>query len=228
VRGLFKELREPLGAQDPVVESTKIAGKIAGKSIEAIPTPKKSAVAGNLGLAGSIFDAAGYVPAVGQVSARRLDPRHRLAADPGRRPGLADWKVQTSADAIGSVVEERLRKMTGDLGETEEIIDSDWGKLSATAEDAGSRWGVDQRELAAATSTVELGISQWMWAAIAPAAFQMVGVRRMAENSGPQIFCSSFYGPGWWYPWRKAASESVFYPLSSFEGGGRPAPPPSA
>jgi hypothetical protein len=216
VRGLFKELREPLGAQDPAVDSNKIAGKI----IEATPAPKKSAVSGNLGLAGSIFDAAAYVPAVGEV----LGPIGSIldmASQLTQEEGLAspDWKVQTSADAIGGVVEERLRKMTGELGETEEIIDSDWGKLSATAADAGSRWGVDQRELAAANSTVELGISQWMWAAIAPAAFQLVGVRRVAENSGPQIFCSASYGRGWWYPWRDAASESVFYPLSSFEGG---------
>jgi hypothetical protein len=213
VRTLFRILRQPLGEQEPGVNANKIAGEI----IEAIPSPKKSAFAGQVGLAGAIFDAGAYVPEVGEVLGpigSILDLASALTQEEGQPS--PEWQIQTAADAIGGQVKERLRKMTGELGATEEIIDSDWGKLSTTAEDAGSKWGVNQRELSAASSIVELGISQWMWTAIAPAAFNLLAVRNVPAGSAPEINCvaGSFYEP-----WKHASPESIFYPPVSSEGG---------
>lgn len=212
VRTLFAVLRRPLGEQEPAVDAATIAGKV----IEAIPV-KTSAVSGEIGLAASIFDAGSYATDVGEFLGpvgASLDIASELTEEGGQP--ASEWQIQAAADRIGGLVRERLQKMTGELGVTEEIIDSDWGKLSTTATEAGSKWGVNQRELTAATSTIELGISQWMWTAIAPAAYNLVEVRNVPEGSGRQIYCFNGAGEN---PWEDASPESIFYPLAGFEAG---------
>jgi hypothetical protein len=221
VRALVATLREPLGEQNPAVEASKVAAEV----IEAIPAPRTSATSGNLGLASSIFYAASEVPEVGEALGpigAILDIASQLTQE-GGQPS-PDWTIQASAGEIGSKVQKRLRLMSGSLGSTADILVSDWGKLSTAATAAKGKWGISQQGVSEEASTIELGISQWMWTAITPAAFELVafdladfpGAR---EEPGSELYCVYSRAPEEWYPWRSASPRSVLYPLATFESG---------
>jgi hypothetical protein len=223
VRALTAALKEPLGEQNPAVEANKVASEI----IDAIPAPRASATSGDLGLASSILYAASDVPEVGEALgpiAAILDIASQLTQENGQPS--PDWTVETSAGEIGGKVQQRLRLMTGSLEATEDILVSDWGKLSTAATAAKSKWGISSAGIAEEASTIELGISQWMWTALAPAAFELVrfdleDFERVGQEPTSELYCVYSRAPEEWYPWRNAAPQSVFYPLAGW-GGGRP------
>jgi hypothetical protein len=221
VRALIATLKEPLGEQSPAVEANKVAGEI----IDAIPAPRASAASGDLGLASSILYAASDVPEVGEALgpiAAILDIASQLTQENGQPS--PDWAIQTGADEIGGKVQQRLRLMTGSLDATEDILVSDWGKLSATATNAKNKWGISSSGVAEEASTIELGISQWMWTALAPSAFELVlfnlsDFGRVGQEPTSELYCVYSRAPEEWYPWRNASPQSVFYPLAGWEGG---------
>lgn len=221
VRRLFAVLQEPLGKQSPAVRAEGIAAEI----VDAIPTPRASATSGDLAFASSILYAATEVPEVGEVLgpiASLLDIASQLTQENGQPS--PDWAVQAAAGQIGEKVQERLTLMSGGLGAVEEIVVSDWGKLSTVAADADSAWGISSNGIEEERATIELGISQWMWTAIAPAAYDLVSFRLedfpgIAENAAREFFCVYSRAPEEWYPWRNAWQQSVFYPLASFREG---------
>jgi hypothetical protein len=219
VREMVSALQAPLGSQNPAVSSQKIAGEI----LAALPqgSGSGSAVAGKLSLASSVLFAGEYIPEAGEVLgpiAAVLGLAGELAQENGEYS--PDWRIQASADEIGARVQTRLTAMSASLGTVEEILVTDWGKLSAAAAAAAGAWGVTARGIQQQTSTIELGIDRWMWEAILPAAFELVVFPNAPLGSQEGLYCitKGFY-PTEWHPWHGAPSSSVFYPLNGLEGG---------
>lgn len=219
VRALFSALQQPFGAPgvDPAVDAQQIAGEI----VAAIPPPRQSATSGDLELASSILYVGAEVPEVGEALgpiAAILDLASELTQDNGQPS--PDWGVQTAADQIGATVRDRLQAMSGSLGSTEDVFVSDWGKLSTAAADALGAWGVSSTGIANEESTLQLGIEQWMWTAIAPAAFDLVGIPGAPQqNTGDNIWCVTSSAPEADYPWHGADQRSLLFPLGGFSGG---------
>ncbi|MBN9623844.1 MAG: hypothetical protein J0H06_12975 [Actinobacteria bacterium] len=69
------------------------------------------------------------------------------------------------------------------MGTIEEILVSDWGKLSTAAADARTRWGINSQLAQQQTSAMELGINQWMWKAILPGAYELVYLSRASPGT---------------------------------------------
>jgi hypothetical protein len=220
VREMVSALQVPLGGQSPAVDSQAIAGEV----LAALPqgSGNGNATAANLSLAAAVLYAGEYIPEVGEVLgpiAAVLGLAGELAQENGEYS--PDWRIQASADEIGGKVKNRLAAMSAGLGTIEEILVTDWGKLSTTAAAAAGAWGITARGIQRQTSTIELGINQWMWRAILPAAFDLVSFPGAPEGSQSQLHCVTSIAPTEWSPWRSAPSESVFFPLVGFEGGRR-------
>ncbi len=218
VREMVSALQAPLGGQSPAVDSQTIAGEV----LNALPqgSGNGNATAANLSLAAAILYAGEYIPEVGEVLgpiAAVLGLAGELAQENGEYS--PDWRIQASADEIGGKVKNRLAAMSAGLGTVEEILVSDWGKLSTAAADSAGAWGITARGIQRQTSTIELGINQWMWRAILPAAFDLVSFPGAPQGSQNQLYCITSIAPTEWEPWRHAPSSSVFYPLDGFEGG---------
>jgi hypothetical protein len=217
VRELIKALQEPIQLQGPAVNAQAIAGEI----LEALPPGSSSnATAAKLSLANSILHAGSNIPEVGEALgavAAVLGLAGELAQENGEF--APDWKIQTDADEIGAKVKTRLAEMSAGMGTIEEILVTDWGKLSTAAADARTRWGITNRLAQLQTSTMELGINQWMWKAILPGAFELVSLPGLPPGDlGVYCMYDKHY-PKQWYPWRGAASSSMFFPLSAHIGG---------
>lgn len=219
VRALFAALQQPFGSPgvDPAVDAQQIAGEV----VAAIPPPRQSATSGDLSLAASILYVGAEVPEVGEALgpiAAVLDLASELTQDDGQPS--PDWDVQTAADQIGATVRDRLQAMSGSLGRYEDVVVSDWGKLSTAAADALGAWGVSSTGIANEESTLQLGIEQWMWTAIAPAAFDLVAIPGAAQqDTGGNVWCVTSSAPEAWYPWRHADQRSLLFPLGGFSGG---------
>jgi hypothetical protein len=131
-----------------------------------------------------------------------------------------DWQIQAGADEIGGKVKSRLSSMSAGLGTIEDILVTDWGKLSTAAADAAGPWGITARGIQQQTSAIELGINQWMWKAILPAAFELVAFPGAQQGTQEGLYCmTNKVYPTEWHPWKGAPSSSVFFPLAAFEGG---------
>jgi hypothetical protein len=217
VRQMVSALQVPLGGQTPAVDSQKIAGEV----LDALPqgSGNGDATAAKLSLAAAVLYASEYIPEAGEVLgpiASMLGLAGELAQE--NEEYSPDWRIQAAADEIGGKVKERMAAMSAGLGTVEEILVSDWGKLSTVAAKSGNVWGISSRGIQRQTSTIELGIDQWMWRAILPAAFELVSFPGAPLGSQSQLYCVTSIAPTEWSPWRKAPSESVFYPLVGFEG----------
>lgn len=218
VREMIGALQAPLGSQTPAVNSQQIAGEV----LNALPqdTGDGNATAANLGLASAVLYAGEYVPEVGEVLgpiAAVLGLAGELAQENGEYS--PDWHIQAAADEIGGKVKSRLAAMSAGLGTIEEILVTDWGKLSTSAANAAGTWGITARGIQSQTSTIELGINQWMWRTILPAAFELVFFPGAPAGSQNQLYCITSIAPTEWQPWKNVPSESVFFPLVGFAGG---------
>lgn len=217
VREMITALEKPLGSQEPSVEAQKIAGDV----LEALPPGTAgNATAAKLGIANSILHAASNTPEVGEALgaiAAVLGIAGEIAQENGAF--APDWRIQTEADKIGATVKSRLSLMSAGLGTVEDILVSDWGKLSTAAADARERWGATPVELARQASALRLGINQWMWKAILPGAYELVAFPETERGSQEGYWCMyDKHYPKHWYPWKGAPASSVFYPLSGHQG----------
>lgn len=218
VRELIRALQEPIQAQSPAVDAQGIAGQI----LQALP-PRQvgNATAGKLSLANSILHAGSNLPAVGEALgaiAAVLGVAGEIAQENGEF--APDWQIQTDADEVGEKVKKRLAEMSAGMGTIEEVLVSDWGKLSTAAADARTSWGINSQLAQLQTSTMELGINQWMWKAILPGAFELVALPGEPPEGTEGVYC--MYDPHYlkrWYPWRGAPASSVFFPLDGHEPG---------
>ena len=219
VREMVSALQVPLGGQSPAVDSQAIAGEV----LDALPQGSGSgnATAANLSLASAVLYAGEYIPEVGEVLgpiAAVLGLAGELAQENGEYS--PDWRIQASADEIGGKVKNRLAAMSAGLGTIEEILVTDWGKLSTAAAAAAGTWGITARGIQRQTSTIELGINQWMWRAILPAAFELVSFPGAPLGSQNQLDLHHQHRADRMAPLGKnVPSESVFFPLVGFESG---------
>jgi hypothetical protein len=219
VREMVKALKEPLFGQSPAVDAQGIAGEV----LDALPPGSGSgnATAAKLGLASSILHAGSNIPEVGEglgAIASVLGLAGELEQENGEYS--PDWQIQASADEIGGKVKGRLAAMSAGLGTIEEILVTDWGKLSTAAADAAGPWGITARGIQQQTSAIELGINQWMWKAILPAAFELVAFPGAQPGTQEGLYCmTNKVYPTEWRPWKGAAPSSIFFPLADFEGG---------
>lgn len=216
VEQLITTLQTPFGS--PAVNPATDAQSIAGDVISDLPTPSTPATSADLSIVGSVFDAAALVPEVGDALGAVgavLDFASAVTQSNGTtRPY---WQVQAAADSIGSVVQQRLATMSGAAGQLEEILVSDYGKLSTAATNANGPWGVSEAGLQQEESTLQLGIEQWMWTSIAPAAFTL---DTFPPGNPSQLKCEINILGDAWYPWAQAASQSIFLPLVNWYAGG--------
>jgi hypothetical protein len=219
VREMVGALQAPLGGQSPAVDAQKIAGEV----LDALPPGSGSgnATAAKLSLASAILHAGSNIPTVGEglgAIASVLGLAGELEQENGEYS--PDWQIQAGADEIGGKVKSRLTAMSAGLGTIEEILVTDWGKLSAAAAAAAGPWGITARGIQQQTSAIELGINQWMWKAILPAAFELVAFPGAQPGLQDGLYCmTNKVYPTEWFPWKGAPSSSVFFPLASLEGG---------
>ncbi|MCW2979936.1 MAG: hypothetical protein JWO14_1663 [Solirubrobacterales bacterium] len=219
VRKMVGALKEPLGGQSPAVDAQQIAGEV----LDALPPGSGSgnATAGKLSLASAILHAGSNIPTVGEglgAIASVLGLAGELEQENGEYS--PDWQIQAAADEIGGKVKSRLTAMSAGLGAIEEILVTDWGKLSAAAAGAAGPWGINATGIQQQSSAIELGINQWMWKAILPAAFELVAFPGAQPGVQEGLYCmTNKVYPTEWHPWRGAPSSSVFFPLVSFERG---------
>lgn len=219
VREMVSALQVPLGGQSPAVNAQKIAGEV----LEALPPSSGSgnATAAKLSLASAILHAGSNIPTVGEglgAIASVLGLAGELEQENGEYS--PDWQIQAGADEIGGKVKSRLTAMSAGLGTIEEILVTDWGKLSTAAAAAAGPWGITARGIQQQTSAIELGINQWMWKAILPAAFELVAFPGAQPGTQDGLFCmTNKVYPTEWFPWKGAPSSSVFFPLTAFERG---------
>ena len=219
VRKMVSALKEPLGGQSPAVDAQQIAGVV----LDALPPGSGSgnATAGKLSLASAILHAGSNIPTVGEglgAIASVLGLAGELEQENGEYS--PDWQIQAAADEIGGKVKTRLAAMSAGLGTIEEILVTDWGKLSAAAAGAAGPWGINATGIQQQSSTIELGINQWMWKAILPAAFELVAFPGAQPGLQEGLYCmTNKVYPTEWFPWRGAAPSSVLFPLAAFESG---------
>ncbi len=217
VRELIKALQEPIQAQGPAVDAQEIAGQI----LESLPPGKASnATAADLSIANSILHAGSNLPAAGEALGA-IGAVLGLASEIAQENSefAPNWHIQTDADKIGKTVKERLGEMSKGMRTVEDLLVSDWGKLSTAAADASSRWGINGQLTNIQISTMELGIKQWMWKAILPGAFELVTFPETELGSQEGYWCMyDKHYPKHWYPWKGAPANSVFYPLSGHQG----------
>jgi hypothetical protein len=218
VRAFAKALQAPFGL--PGVNAAVNANTIAGKVISSIPVPKGSATSGDLSLASAILYVGSEVPEVGEALgpiASVLDLAAELTADDGEPS--PDWDIQTAADQIGGQVNNRLQQITGRIGTFEDILLSDYGKLSTTSARARGDWGVNAAGIQQQASTLQLGIEQWMWTAILPSAYELVEVDNIPPGQPGKAECVYSRAPAMWWPWSKADTRTTFFPLRMWDNG---------
>jgi len=192
------------------------AQSIAGNIIDAIPPPSSASSSASLSIAGAIFDAASIVPDVGSLLGAigsALDFGAAVTQSDGVT--VPYWQVQTTADAMGAQLLGTLQTMSGHLSNLEEILVSDWGRMSAAVAGAQGPWGISGGGLEQQESVMSLGVEQAMWAGILPSAYDLYsfpGVQNAA-----QVECVSAPPASLWYPWVSAASIGSFLPLNTWD-----------
>jgi hypothetical protein len=192
------------------------AQAIAGDIISAIPPPTPSDVSANLAIVGAIFDAASLLPEVEPVLGV-LGAALDFASATTQSDGTATpyWQIQGTADQLGAQTLARLQTMSGSLGTLQEILVSDWGRMSAAVIGAEGPWGVSAEGLSEQESIMELGVSQSLWTAILPTVFTL--------NSFPgvdvaqQVQCVTSDDPHLWNPWGNAPDIGSFLPLNQWQ-----------
>ncbi|MDO8186447.1 hypothetical protein Q5424_15845 [Conexibacter sp. JD483] len=192
------------------------AQAIAGEVINAIPPPSPSSTNATLSIFASILEAAAIVPEVGSLLGAlgaSLDFTAAMTQTDGTtRPY---WQVQTSADQMGAQMLNTLQTMSGHLDTLEEILVSDWGRMSAAVAGAEGPWGVNGGGLAQQESVMQLGVEQAMWTGILPAAFTLNSFPGVQDAA--QVSCVTTDDPQEWLPWGKAASIGSFLPLNTWQ-----------
>ncbi|HEX2160806.1 MAG TPA: hypothetical protein VHF88_03200, partial [Thermoleophilaceae bacterium] len=217
VRALVTSLQKPFGTAEiaPAVDSSEIAGQL----VAALPPKPGSALSGDLELASSILYVGAEVPVVGEALgpiASVLDLASVLTEQDAQLS--PDWDIQTTADKMGGEIEGRLQAMSGALGLFQDVLVSDYGKLSTAATDAESAWGVNGAGIDEQISTLELGVKQWLWTAILPSAFDLIKVPGVPLDQPGQAWCVYSRAPAEWRPWQKAPPASVFFPFDGMNG----------
>ena len=191
------------------------AQSIAGDVISAIPPPSESETSANLAIAGSIFDAAALVPEAGDVLGAvgaALDIASALTQSDGAT--VPYWQVQTAADQMGKQMSTTLATMAGSLGALEEVLVSDWGRMSAAVTGAQGPWGISEEGIEQQQSVMELGVEQAMWNGILPSAFSLDSFPGVGDAS--LVECDTSYVGHLWFPWGKASSLGSFLPLNTW------------
>jgi hypothetical protein len=219
VREMMKVLEEPFNKQKPEISAQKIAGEL----IEAMPESTRENGAGidQLTLGASILDAGSFVPGVGDVlgvfstALYLADEFSQEEAEPS--PPV--WKFQIAADKVGATVQSNLETATDHLAALEEILVSDYGKLSTSATDAKTKWAVSDRGLQRETQAIDLGLQRWMWQSIIPAGFELDYFNGVTPGNQGVIHCLTKRNSNWQPFGSSAAPQSVFFPLDRYENG---------
>jgi hypothetical protein len=217
VRGMFKTLKEPFAGAHPEIGAQAVAGDIIGAMPQG--TNNKGADASAATFLGSILDASSILPGgevLGVISAA-LFISDEFSEEEGE-PSPPVWKFQVKADEVGERVEQNLQMTVGHLGALEDILVSDWGKLSKSATEAGGGWAVSNEGLLRQRETIELGLKRYMWESILPAGFELFYFNGVAPGEQKNIYCLTKRNSVW-APFEKAAPASVLFPTDRFENG---------
>ncbi|MCW2953871.1 MAG: hypothetical protein JWQ48_3041 [Conexibacter sp.] len=202
-------------------ESTAIAADgIATTVMGSIPVERTSQVSANLSLAASLLYGAAEVPEVGEAFgpiAAALDIASELTSDDG--VPSPDWAIQAKANEVGGEVDQHLMTAYFALGSYGDILVSDYGKLSTAGGDVLGTWGVSTTTVAQQYANLRLGVKQWLYTAIVPAAYDLVRIPGIAPAQAAQTFCIYSRAPRAHYPWKNAAPSTTFFPLNMFASG---------
>ena len=224
--GMVSTVRRVIGAmQVPFALSgstTEVdADQVAANLIDSIPAPADSPVSADLGLSSAVLYAAAEVPVVGEAFgpiAAGLD----IASDLTEQSGVPspDSDIETTKAAAGSAVDARLQATYGALGAYGEILVDDFGKLSAADEAAKNRWGQTASVISGRMSLLRLGVKQWLYTAITPAAYDLVEIPGAdPATASKQVHCVYSSAPFSWRPWLKADPTTMFFPLNDWANG---------
>jgi hypothetical protein len=217
VRAMFKTLKGPFLGERPEIGAQGVAGAIIGAMPEA--TRGNGADANTATLFASFLDAGSLLPGgdvLGVISAALYISEEFSEEEDEPSPPV--WKFQVRADEVGERVEANLQTTVAHLGALEDILVSDWGKLSTSANEAGAGWAVSNAGLLRQSQTIELGFKRWMWESILPAGFELFHFAGVAPGEQGIIRCLTRRNSVW-APFEGAAAQSVFFPIDRFENG---------
>ncbi|HEY4278574.1 MAG TPA: hypothetical protein VGM91_10160 [Conexibacter sp.] len=206
-----------------VMSSTGVdANAIAARLIGSIPVDGPDAVSGNLGLASAVLYVSAELPEVGPAlgfAASVLDLASVLTEDDG--VPSPDWTIQTTASDAGEQIQNRLTRAFASLGSYGDILVSDYGKLTAAVSDAAGPWGVNANTAQAQIGGMKLGVKQWLYSAILPAAYDLVRIPGADPATAPKsVTCVYSKAPATFAPWGKADPRTMFFPLNDWGANG--------
>lgn len=198
------------------------ADEVAVKVISSIPEPADYPLSAHLGLSSAVLYAASEIPAVGTVfgvAASALDIASDLTEQNGEPS--PNWDIEVAAANAGTNIDARLQGTYVALESYEDILVSDAAKLADASNQAAGPWGQDSETLAEDLALLQLGVEQWLYTAIVPAAYDLVEIPGAdPSNAGQQVHCIWSSAPEQWRPWLKADPRSLFFPLNDWAGNG--------
>ncbi|MDW5598374.1 hypothetical protein VSS74_28705, partial [Conexibacter stalactiti] len=201
--------------------STAIAaGSVAADVMRNVEVKPASPVSAELGLASAILYGVAEIPEIGEAFgawAAALDLASVLTEEDDEPS--PDWDIQIAADEAGGAIDGRLVGAYEALGAYGSILVSDAGKLAAAADAAKGPWGQSASGQATKLAAMRLGIKQWLYTAIVPAAYDLVRVPGAVQATARKdVECVYSGSPASWHPFGKADPATLFFPLNDWAG----------
>lgn len=201
--------------------STAIAAAdVAAKVIESVRPPQQSPVSADLGLTAAILYVVAEVPEVGEAFgpvASVLDLASELTEqDDEPSP---DREIEIAAGQAGAAVDRRLMTAYEALGDYGAVLVADAGKLSAAYRAVLGPWGQSSSAQSTQLAALRLGVRQWLFTAITPAAYSLVRIPGAdPATARKEVECVHSSSPASWHPFGKADQRSLFFPLNDWGG----------
>lgn len=212
------EMQTPFALTDG---STAIAADdVAAEVMDSVRPPQQSAVSADLGLTSAILYVVSDIPEVGEAFgpiASVLDLASLLTEEDDEPS--PDHDILVAAGRAGAAVDGRLFGAYQALGSYGAILVSDPGKLAAAYRAVLGPWGQSDPQQRQQMAALRLGVRQWLYTAITPAAYSLVRVPGAdPATARRQVECVYSIAPASWHPFGKADDRSLFFPLNDWGG----------
>jgi hypothetical protein len=138
-----------------------------------------------------------------------------LAASEGGAAASSPFRVTNKAH-IGAEAAKRLDDAIAGIGALEDLLVSDWHKLSTTAANEATIWSIDSTLTSEESAAIQNGEEAWIYEAMLPAAFPQTQVY---PEHGPSfdrlkdMMCERSYGSG------ETRTEEKMWPFKDIDEG---------